>query len=178
LTEQQRQIGDVGGVRARQASFIAKAKELVNKAGDDLEEYAGEMGTDILRFREDAHRLVATLTELLVLQNDLAITAERQAEDRKALAAFVNLLTDSREGITSFQAAVAGMPPLTGHFKRARKNVTAMLGEFLAEVQSLISESRRILNEMGDDPSGCACEGPSASLGALGRLHLSAQLNS
>jgi hypothetical protein len=40
---------------------------------------------------------------------------------------------------------------MTGRFKRARKKVTAMLGEFLAEVQFLIAECTRILTEMGDN---------------------------
>ncbi len=66
-----------------------------------------------------------------------------------AIVNLVDTLTGTRDHITRFQASVAQMPPMTGHFKRARKKVTGMLGELLAEFQFLIAEGKKMGDEMG-----------------------------
>lgn len=147
LTEKQAQMEHVAGSRAKQ-EFLVKAKELVNQAALDLEKYAENMNADLLSFRADIRFMLFSLRRAIALQGEFEAPPEQLEENRTALRSLVETMTSSRASITDFQVSVAGMPPLTGRFKRARKKATAMLGEMIADIQFSIEEGNTNLVEL------------------------------
>jgi hypothetical protein len=147
LTEQHGQIEHVGGSRAKQ-DYLARAKEVVNRAAGDLERYAADMSPVIIRFRVENRAMFANLRQALVERKELNVSPEQIQKDREALVKFIELMETTREQATSFQSSIASMPALTGRFKRARKQTTGMLGDLIAEVSFLIEEGRKILPEL------------------------------
>ncbi len=147
LTEQQAQLEHIGGSRAKQ-EYLAKARELVNQAAVDLEQYADDMNADLLRFRADIRAMLLSMRRAIALQREFEASPDQLNDNRTALRTLVDTMTTSRTEITVFQASVARMPPLTGRFKRARKKATAMLGELIAEIQFSIEEGNTILVEL------------------------------
>ena len=147
LTEQQAQLEHIGGSRAKQ-EYLAKARELVNQAAVDLEQYADDMNADLLGFRADIRAMLLSMRRAIALQREFEASPDQLNDHRTALRTLVETMTTSRTEITVFQASVARMPPLTGRFKRARKKATAMLGELIAEIQFSIEEGNTILVEL------------------------------
>jgi uncharacterized protein DUF4062 len=147
LAEQHTQVEHVGGSRAKQ-DYLARAKEVVNRAAGDLERYATDMSPVIIQFRTENRAMFANLRQALVERKELNVSPEEVQKDREALVKFIELVETTREQATSFQSSIASMPALTGRFKRARKQTTGMLGDLIAEVSFLIEEGRKILPEL------------------------------
>lgn len=151
LQQQHGVVRHVGGSRSQQ-EFVARARENVDRAAGDLDEFVSAMTPSVEQYRLHSRLMFAQLRNARKAGSEFE--TGNTDEDREALKQLINVLQTSRESTGTFQASISQVPALSGRFKRARKRTAAVLGELIAEMSITIDEAKRLLDDPGAQPTG------------------------
>jgi hypothetical protein len=144
---------NVGGSRAQQ-QLIIKSRAIVDQAAEDLDEFVRAMAPRVAEYTTQNRALFESYRRAFAEPNEFGERDTR--DDRRALARLIVSTTESREKVMGFQASVAGLPGLTGKFKRSRRRASAVIGELIAEMSFAVDEASAVLQEMGGEPDNPA----------------------
>lgn len=147
LRQEHERVKHIGGSRAQQ-EYVLKAKDAVDGAAADLNEYADAMTVELERFRSASRAMFENLRLVLVSGEEFESDSTRSTENRHALAQLIEVMETGRQGVANFQTTIRKTPALTGRYKRARKRAASMLGELIAEVSIFIDEAKEVLAQM------------------------------
>lgn len=151
LTERQQRLADIGGSRQQQVN-LARAKEVVNQAAEDLDKYATSLVVDLKQYKLENRTMLENMRRAFILQKEFDGPPETIERNITELKNLMDVLGTCRDNVTGFQATVSRMPALTGNLRRARRRASTMLGELIAELQFTLQESGGLLKMIyGDD---------------------------
>jgi hypothetical protein len=153
ITAQLEKEKAVGGNRAQQR-FLAQARETVDRAAGNLEDFASAMSPRVEEFKVQNRAMFDNMRHAFHAGAELG--PRDSTEDREALNKLIPSIHQSREHVMAFQASISRVPALTGRFKRSRKRAAAILGEVVAEMSFSIQEATALLDEMGGPPETTA----------------------
>jgi hypothetical protein len=153
LKEEHEQAVPVGGSRVQQ-EYVRKARQAVDRAAADLDEFVSTMAPAVDAYRSAARQMFGNLRQALTQGSELKAEPERLEENRRALSNLISVMEASRASTVSFQTTVRQVPALTGRFRRSRQHAAAVLGNVIAELSFGIDEARALLQQLEGDTSG------------------------
>ena len=146
LQQEQVTLKHVGGSRAPQ-EYVSKAKQIVDGAAEDLDEYSDQMDAALSQYRTHSRAMLDNFRGSLQSGGELWADDTKQ-ENRMALLQMIEAMQTTLQHMTEFQATIRRIPALTGKFKRARNRTAATLGELIAEITFSIAEAKQIADEL------------------------------
>lgn len=138
ITERTAEIDAAKG--AGEKIEMAVAKRIVNKAADDLEDYAKIMDAEVPIFAARFKEAVECYAKAAAMLPDLSSENEQVSAQLNSLIESVSglrVVTDQAGGsVGGLRQSIASTPRLTTQYNRARRHAMAALEAFLAEIKT------------------------------------------
>jgi hypothetical protein len=141
----------IGGSRAHQ-DYLRKAREVVDGAASDLDEFVSTMSPAVDAYRSAAREMFENLRRAIDEGAQLATEPPEAEQNRRSLEVLIRAMETGRDGTVAFHGSVRQIPALTGKFKRSRQHAAAILGNLIAELTLGIDEAKELLRGLnGED---------------------------
>ena len=149
LLSRHKEVKHVGGSREQQ-EYVANARGIVDSAAQNLSDFVQAMIPSVEEYRTHSRAMFSHLRNGLQAHSELGNPTDEKIQP--ALEDLISNMTSAQDSTVSFQASIDSVPALTGTFKRAKRRVAAILGEFIAEISFAADEARKTL-EMVSSPN-------------------------
>lgn len=147
LQQEHEQVKHIGGSRLQQ-DYLRKAREVVDGAASDLDEFVSTMNPAVDAYRSAGRDMFGSLRRAISEGTQLPADPQQVEENRRALENLIQVMDGSRTNTMSFQASVRQVPALTGKFKRSRQHAASTLGNVIAELSFGIDEAKDLLRQL------------------------------
>ena len=131
---------------ATQQLDVARLKNIINGAADDVMEFVGDLAQDVDAYRVDNRVMLSELRGMLEVRREFNSGKDNDYEDLKTFRNLIETMKTVKGQVGGFQKSIQEAPALTGKFKNARRRGVSMLGELIAEISFSIDETKDIID--------------------------------